>query len=404
MTATRRLQRIIATTDFHSAFDGAVPMLTHLHAMRHDSLVVDCGDYFEGTGYYRLGQGRIERDVLVRLYDAVVPGNHGWGHHFEPDLHNITVCANAVDAETGNPLFRPIRVVSIGTRRVAVTGVIGPQAFNAIPAGERAGHCVTEPVQALRELMLAHHHRADSWVVLSHSGFDEDLKLATACPFLDIVFAGPCHSERPEPVPAGDTLVLKGLELSRGYALAKPVGAGWAAWVGSFPPTASLPRELAPVREAIDAIHEELRTPLGPLRAPYANGVLDRHALLSDIADRLHNGLGAEAVVLNETALRSPQLKSVLTRGDLLAIEPFDNQLVHAHVPERFLTDPAALLAHLTAQAGPGVSAPRPLPDRLTTVLTTGYLADAYLGGRTRQAGIRLSQAVQRTLTVGDSR
>lgn len=403
MTTARRLQRIIATTDFHSAFADALPMLAHLHAMRHDTLVVDCGDFFEGTGYYRLGQGRIERDVLVRLYDAVVPGNHGWGHHFELDLHGITVCANAVDAETGKPLFRPARLVNVGTRRVAVTGVIGPQAFNAIPADQRAGHRVTEPVQALRELMLAHHHRADSWVVLSHSGFDEDLKLATACPFLNVVFAGHCHSERPQPVPVGDTLVLKGFELAAGYALAEPVGAGWAARVDSFLPTAVLPRELAPVGEAINAIHEELRTPLGPLRDPYANGLLDRHALLSDVAGRLHNGLGAEAVLLNETALRSPRLGTVLTQGDLLAIEPFDNQLVHAHVPERFIADPAALLTHLTERSGPVVSTPRPLPDRLPTVLTTGYLADAYLGGRTRQAGIRLSQAVQHTLTDGDS-
>ncbi|MFF9013567.1 metallophosphoesterase [Streptomyces sp. NPDC014870] len=404
MTAARHFQRIIATTDFHSAFDDAVPMLAHLNAMRHDSLVVDCGDFFEGTGYYRLGQGRAEQDALVRLYDAVAPGNHGWGHHFEPDLYDITVCANAVDDETGELLFHPLRLVSIGTRRVAITGIIGPRAFNAIPADQRAGHRVIEPVQALRELMLAHHHQADSWVVLSHSGFDEDLKLAESCPFLDVVFAGHCHSDRPEPVVVGDTLVLKGRELAAGYAVALPVGSGWAAHVSAFPSAAVMPDELGSVREAIDAIHEELRTPLGPLRAPYANGLLDRHALLTDIAGRLHNGLGADAVLLNETALRSPRLGTVLTQGDLLAIEPFDNQLVHAHVPERCLTDPAALLAHLTAQAGPMVSAPVPLPDRLPTVLTTGYLADAYLGGRTRQAGIRFSQAVQRTLTDGDSR
>ncbi|MEV6328498.1 bifunctional metallophosphatase/5'-nucleotidase [Streptomyces sp. NPDC051909] len=404
MTVARHLRRIIATTDFHSAFDDAVPMLAYLHARRHDSFVVDCGDFFEGTGYYRLGQGRIERDVLVGLYDAVVPGNHGWIHHFDPGLHDITVCANAVDSETGKRLFHPARFVKVGARRVAVTGVIGPQAFNAIPADQRAGHRVTEPVQTLRELMLTHHHRADSWVVLSHSGFDEDLKLAAACPLLNVVFAGHCHSDRPEPVPVGDALVLKGGELGAGYALAEPVGTGWTAQVGSFPPAAGFPRQLSPVQEAIDALHGELRTSIGPLRAPYANGLLDRHALLADVAGRLHSGLGAEVVLLNETALRSPRLGTVLTQGDLLAIEPFDNQLVHAHVPEPFLTDPAALLPHLTAQTGPVVSAPRPLPDRLPTVLTTGYLADTYLGGRTRQAGVRLSQAVQHTLTEGDSR
>lgn len=404
MTAARHFQRIIATTDVHSAFDDAVPMLAHLHAMRHDSFVVDCGDFFEGTGYYRLGQGRIEQDALVRLYDAVAPGNHGWDHHFAPDLYDITVCANAIGDETGELLFHPVRLVRIGTRRVAVTGIIGPQAFNAIPADQRAGHRVTEPVRALRELMLAHHHQADSWVVLSHSGFDEDLKLAESCPFLDVVFAGHCHSDRPEPVDVGDTLVLKGGELAAGYALAQPRASGWDAQVAGFPPAAGLPDGLTSVREAIDAIRDQLRTPIGPVRCPYRNGPLNRRAVLLDLADRLHNGLGAEAVVLNETALRSPRLKTVLTHGDLLAIEPFDNQLVHAHVPERFATDPAALLAHLTEQTSPVVSAPDPLPRRLSTVLTTGYLADTYLGGRTRQAGIRLNQAVQHTLTDGGSR
>ncbi|MGW2117031.1 hypothetical protein [Streptomyces zhihengii] len=40
----------------------------------------------------------------------------------------------------------------------------------------------------------------------------------------------------------------------------------------------------------------------------------------------------------------------------------------------------------------------------MPTVLTTGYLATAYLGGRTRQAGLRLAQAVRHTLTNGDPR
>ncbi len=48
--------------------------------------------------------------------------------------------------------------------------------------------------------------------------------------------------------------------------------------------------------------------------------------------------------------------------------------------------------------------APEPMPDRVPTVLTTGYLAETYLGGRTQQAGIPLGQAVQHTLTDGGLR
>ena len=122
---SRQLRRIIATTDVHSALDSAAPMLTHLHAAKADSLIVDCGDFFEGSGFYRFGKGRIEHEILSGLYDLLAPGNHGWTHYFEPGLHAMTVCANVADGN-GNPLFDRVRIKRIGGHRVAVTAAIGP--------------------------------------------------------------------------------------------------------------------------------------------------------------------------------------------------------------------------------------------------------------------------------------
>ncbi|WP_438290978.1 metallophosphoesterase [Streptomyces sp. HUAS TT7] len=399
---TRQLQRIIATTDVHSAFEDAMPLLTHLHTARPDSLVVDCGDFFEGTGYYRLGHGRIERRILTSLYDVIAPGNHGWAHHFEPDLQRLTVCANAVDDASGDSLFRRLHLADIGGRRVAVTGVIGLQAFNAIPHSQRVGHRATDPVQALRELTLAHHHEVDAWVLLSHSGFDEDLKFAAACPFLDVIFAGHCHSDQYGPVHVGDTLVLKGRELAVGYAQADPIGQGWAGRADLFLPTwRKLSPELTNVQREIEELSRQLAAPLGTISETYRYRHPDRRELLTEVATRLHTGLGAEAVVLNETALRPVQLGDTLTLGDLLATEPFGNQLVHAHLPDR-QRDVEGLRARLAEQAGPLVTAPAPLPNGAHTVLTTDYLADTFLPGRTQQAALRLGQAVQHVLIEGE--
>ncbi|MFD4256449.1 metallophosphoesterase [Streptomyces sp. NPDC058534] len=395
----RQLRQIIATTDVHSTFDSATPMLAHLHAARPDSLIVDCGDFFEGSGYYRLGQGRIERELLTTLYDLLAPGNHGWPHYFEPQLHRMTVCANTTD-DGGQPLFDRLRIQDIGGRRVAVTAVMGPQAFNAIPLHQRAGHHVSDPAQALREVMLEHHHRADAWMVLSHSGFAEDLKLAAACPSADVIFAGHCHSDSFGPVRVGDTLVVKARELGVGYAAAEPVGSGWAARTSAFPGSSGAPHQLASLMDEISALGLQLRSPLGAVNERLRNTLLDRRELLEEIAGRLHSGLGADAVVLNETALRPVQLGTTLTLGDLLAIEPFGNQLVHAFVPEPHVQDHDKLLDHLTELVGPLVLAPAPLPPAIRTVLTTDYLADSYLGGRTHQAGIQLGQAVCRVLTT----
>lgn len=395
----RQLRRIIATTDVHSTFDSATQMLTHLHAAKADSLIVDCGDFFEGSGFYRFGKGRIEHEILTGLYDVLAPGNHGWRHYFEPGLHEMTVCADVADSN-GNPLFDRVRIKRIGGRRVAVTAVIGPQAFNAIPADQRAGHHVADPAQALREVMLKHHRRTDAWIVLSHSGFDEDLKLAATCPFADVIFSGHCHSDTYGPVHVGDTLVVKGLELGRGYATTEPIDSGWAARACIFPDSAAVPEDLSVLQAKITVVARTLAGPLGTVNETYRNTPLDRRRLLTEIAGRLHSGLGADVVILNETALRPTPLADVLTRGDLLAIEPFDNQLVHAFLPDEHTHSRDKLLDHLTERVGPLVITPTPLPSATRSVLTTDYLADSHLGGRTHQAGLRLGQAVRHVLTT----
>ncbi|MGM9467123.1 bifunctional metallophosphatase/5'-nucleotidase [Streptomyces murinus] len=401
MTADRPLRRIVATTDVHSTLGNAASFLTHLHALRPTSLIVDCGDFFEGSGHYRLAHGTIERQILLQLYDVLAPGNHGWPHHFEPDLRRLTVCANAVDTTTGDALFRRVRITDVGGRRVGITAVIGRQAFDSIPIGQRAEHRVTDPVQALREVMLAHHHEVDSWVLLSHSGFDEDLRLAAACPFLDVIFAGHCHSARYGPERVGDTLVVKGHELADGYAIATPVGSGWGTGITRFPDRSPVttPAELAEVMTGIDEVGKRLSDVLGPVAELYRHRSPDRRRLLVDLASRLRTGLGVDAVILNDTALRPTFLGGHLTLGDLLAIEPFDNQLVHARVPEGFRSDLHGLVAHLTERAGPLVIAPSPLPRGITTVLTTGYLADNYLAGRDQAAGLLLREALKHILT-----
>jgi 5'-nucleotidase / UDP-sugar diphosphatase len=396
---SRPLRRIMATTDVHSALNQAAAMLTHLHTARADSLIVDCGDFFEGSGFYHLGKGQVEHEILTGLYDLLAPGNHGWPHYFEPGLHEMTVCANVAEGN-GKPLFSRTRIKLIGGRRVGVTAVIAPHAFYAIPAHQRAGHHVADPAQALREVMLEHHHRAEAWIVLSHSGFDEDLKLATTWPFADVIFSGHCHSDAYGPVRIGDTVVVKGRELGLGYATAEPVGSGWAAQVCTFPDAAVVPEGLVVLHEKIAFVARRLTSPIGIVNEPYRNKPLDRHHLLTEIVGRLHSGLGADAVILNETALRPIPLGDVLTLGDLLAIEPFDNQLVHVSLPYEHAQGHDKLLDHLTKRVGPLVSVPPPALSAIRSVLTTDYLADSHLGGRTHHADLRLGQAVRHVLAT----
>ncbi|MBK3625731.1 metallophosphoesterase [Streptomyces sp. MBT49] len=395
----RHLTQIVATTDVHSSLAGAEGLLSRLDELRATSLIADCGDFFEGSGYYLLGRGQAEREILTALYDVLAPGNHGWSHYLEPGLREMTVCANTLDAASGKPLFDRLRIVPLHGRQVAVTAVMGVAAFHTIPAHQRASHRVTDPAAALRELMLEHHQQVDAWMVLSHSGFDDDLKLAADCPFLDVVFAGHCHSDTYGPVPVGNTLVVKGRELGAGYAAAEPVGHSWAARTATFPATGLLPGDLAGLAQKIASTGRMLSTVLGTVNDPYRGTELDRSRLLREITERLHTA-GADAVILNETALRPTLLGDHLTLADLLAIEPFANRLVHAFLPDEHTVDPTGLLSGLVGHVGPLVVTPQPLPDGIRTVLTTDYLAGTFLGGRTHQAGLRLGQAVRRVIAT----
>ncbi|MFC1417741.1 metallophosphoesterase [Streptacidiphilus cavernicola] len=398
---TRILERITATTDVHSHLGEVSALLTHLQQARASSLIVDCGDFFEGTSYYRFGGGAIEMDILTSLYDVVAPGNHGWAHHFAPDLYRLTVCANAVDDASGEPLFRRLHLAQVAGRTVAVTAIIGLQAFDAIPTADRRGHRVTDPGRALVDLLLEHHHEVDSWILLSHSGFEQDLQLADACPFLDVVFSGHCHSDRYAPEPVGDTLVVKGPEHAAGYAVAEPVTHGWAALAHHLPSSPVLPPALEPIGRRIEGLREQLSAPLAPLLGRWQEQVPDRREVLVEVARRLHRGLGT-AVVLNDTALRPTRLGSVLRWQDLLDIEPFGNRLVHVDLPADLAADQGALLARLTERAGPLVLYPEPLPQALTSIMTTDYLAQTLTGSRTRRAApdldLELDQAVAHVL------
>ena len=328
----RILERIVATTDVHSQLGEVGPLLAGLHRARRDALVVDCGDFFEGTGYYRLGQGRIETEILISLYDVLAPGNHGWLHHLQPGLRELTVSANVVDVSSGEAAFRRLQPTIVGGRRVAVTAVIGEQAFAAIPVGERSGHRVIDPVSALTDVWKKHRHEVDAWVLLSHSGFEHDLRLAEACPFLDVIFAGHCHSERLGPERVGSTVVVKGPELAAGFSTAAPEEEGWRATSAWFEPVDTLPAPLESVGRQVELLRDQLATELGPLDPAWRDRALDRRAVLEQVARRLQACSTSAVVILNESALRQVHLGQLLTADDLLAIEPFGNRIVHARV------------------------------------------------------------------------
>jgi 2',3'-cyclic-nucleotide 2'-phosphodiesterase (5'-nucleotidase family) len=270
--AARSLRQVVATTDVHSSLDRAGILVRSLRELRAaGALIVDCGDFFEGTGYYVLGRGRAEAALLRGLYDVAAPGNHGYRHYVtDPGLRAMTVCANVKD-RAGAPVWQPLTMAEVRGSATAVTAVLGVEAFGSVLPTERHRHQAHDPASALHALHDRYHGTVDSWIVLSHSGFSHDLLLARACPFIDVIFAGHCHSPEHGPRAAGGAVVVKGAELAAGYSAAWPDDPRWHAETRRFadadpgPASGDLPGDLDHALAYATGLRAHLTQILGPV-------------------------------------------------------------------------------------------------------------------------------------------
>ncbi|MEU4176383.1 metallophosphoesterase [Streptomyces sp. NPDC026589] len=374
---------ITATTDFHSALHHAPDLLATLHRARPTSLIVDSGDFFEGT-YYPVTRGAVEQRILTELYDVIAPGNHGWAHYTGRPLRDLTVCANVIDPSTNTPFFRTLHLAEISGQTVAVTAVIGPDAFASISPDLRAGQRVTDPARALHQLYDQHHQDVDAWVLLSHHGYQRDRDLTDRCPFLDLVFSGHCHSADTGPEAVGATTLVKAPEFGRGVATAHLHPDGWTVAVEPTTPLA-LPAELDWVTEAIGEAETSLDEVVGRPSSHWKNRVFGPEDLLRPVAAclRRQTGLG---VILNASAITPRVLGDVLTRRELIELVPYDNRLLSTNASETSRNQSASALItnddHLVID----------VPGQHVQLLTTDYLAQQC--GAVRPHTTSLSQVV----------
>ncbi|WP_269450282.1 MULTISPECIES: metallophosphoesterase [Kitasatospora] len=362
---------VVATGCFHSAVPDSTGMLAEVRALREQgALVVDVGDFFGGSAFHEYSRGRTEERLLADLYDAVVPGNHDLVDLMrlhEPERFPPVVCTNLTPPPAFAGRWERGLLLEAAGRRIGVVGVLGVQAFGAVPAAERDGFVFEEPTPALltaeRDRLLE--AGADVVVGLSHSGFEADVALQLAGGPLEIVVAGHCHS------PTGHwaippRYVVKPPECGTGV-LRIELGPAEPSFGIEYTGGREAPRGLVPpyVREAVGAFRAWGSTAIGHLAAP----VHDRHRLAELVAERGRRAAGADAFVLNLATLRTGLPRHV-DRQALVAAAPFDTALVVLDGPRT--AEQVAALAEARGESP--VTAGTTI--RPGTVATTAYLAE----------------------------
>jgi len=222
---------IVHTSDTHSCIEpispnfkdstqankaGYLRRVVLLEQMRkehpNDMLLLDCGDFSQGSVYYNLYQGEVEVKLMNLMhYDACTIGNH----EFDFGLENLArlirmaefpfVCCNY--DFTGTPcegLVKPYIIKELAGVRVGIFGVC-PQPEGLITAKNFEGMKYTKPAKAAQPVidLLRNEENCDVVVCLSHLGWgknpDMDPDFIANTTGLDVVLGGHSHTYFTEP-------------------------------------------------------------------------------------------------------------------------------------------------------------------------------------------------------------
>lgn len=388
---------ILHTNDTHSAIEpdakdrGGIArrkvLIDSVRDARANVMLVDAGDAVQGSLYYTLFGGEVERRLMNELgYDIQILGNHEFDKGMEQLAKewkqvNATRLSTNYDLEgsTLEGLFVPSVVKEVNGHKVGFIGI------NLDPAGivtaeNYAGVTYRDAIEAANaEAARLKAEGAGTVIAISHIGYENDndysdLKLAAASKDIDIIIGGHSHTvvdpASTDPgAPAwrvanadGDTIAV----VQTGY------GGANLGEVDINLATGKVNARLIPVNRRLD---QSLDPEFGALITPYKHSVdsmrgivvgstpaaFERNSneilnLMSDFVMEAGSEIAGKPVdlaIMNKGGIRNSLAEGPVTKGEIIDIAPFDNSIVVLDIKGSDLLDNLGVMA---AQEGNGVS------------------------------------------------
>lgn len=170
-------------------------------------LLIDAGDFVQGTLYFNLYRGEVEQKLMNELgYDIRILGNH----EFDNGINELADLLADTEAEliatnydlSQSPLskkFRPYTIREVGDKLVGFIGVnLQPQGM--ISEGNYDGVVYNDAIKAANAAAwwLKHIDKVDAVVAVTHIGYDPtkppgDKLLAESSEDIDLIIGGHSH-------------------------------------------------------------------------------------------------------------------------------------------------------------------------------------------------------------------
>lgn len=172
-------------------------------------ILLDAGDYSQGTPYFNFYHGRIEVDAMNRMgYDAITLGNHEFDNGVDTLAAVLRiakfpiVCANYdVKGSALEGIVKPYTIITRAHMRIGVFG-IGIDPTGLIAERNFAPLKYLEPVSTAQNVVnkLKNEEKCDLIICLSHQGTDpctdgkiSDVELAQKTRDIDIIIGAHTH-------------------------------------------------------------------------------------------------------------------------------------------------------------------------------------------------------------------
>lgn len=182
-------------------------MIDQMRKEDKDLLLLDSGDFSQGSPYYTMFKGDVETELMnIMGYDAATIGNH----EFDFGLENMArifrkakfpiVCANYDFTGTVvEGLVKPYVIIKHKGVRIGIFG-LSPKLDGLVMASTCAGVRYSDPIKTANAVAdkLKNEEKCDVVICLSHLGWDEaglnDMEMMAKTRNIDLVLGGHSHS------------------------------------------------------------------------------------------------------------------------------------------------------------------------------------------------------------------
>lgn len=342
-------------------FGGSARLVTAIEeakARSNNWLLVDGGDQFQGTLYYTYYKGAVAAEMMNQMgYDAMTVGNHEFDDGPEVlkgfiDTIDFPILMSNADL-TGEPGLREAIeksvVIERGGERIGLIGLTPVDTPEISSPGPNV--VFTDPVGAVQaEVDRLTGEGINKIIVLSHSGYEVEKRLAAETTGVDVIVGGHSHtllSNTHEGAAGPYPTMVGNVPIVQAYAYGKFLGELNVTFddAGNVTEATGEPLLLDAAvaeNEAVRARIAELAEPLDEIRDKVvaetsaeivgarevcraeecAMGNLVADAMLARVKDQ-----GIQIAITNGGGLRASIDAGPVTMGEVLTVLPFQNTL-----------------------------------------------------------------------------